>query len=141
MPINHNVEAENLEAHGVSDVLRLRDPVHVVHKRMTGYNCFDNNLFYFFHDFVWITAILMNNFQYGPKAALVASFLVLLVVVVVIIAIILIIIVLVLSIVLLELLIVFVYAIICQVDIHIIHVTVGRPLIRFSGESGQTLLM
>lgn len=141
MLINHYVKAQNLKAHGVGGVLWLRDLVHVVHERVAGDDCFDHYLLDFVHNLIWVAAILVNDLENGPEAALVASLLLILVVIVVIVAVLFLIVVLLPFVVLLELLIIFVDAVVRQMNVHVCHIAVRGLLVRLSGESSQTLLV
>ena len=139
--IYHYIETKNLEAHAVRQVFRLTDLVHIIHIGLAGNYSFDNHVFYFVHNFIWVSSILVDNFQYGPKAALVSSLLFIIILVIVVAVITVVRLLLGLAVALLEFIVAFVYTIIGQVNKHVVQVAIARLLVRLCRESGQAFLM
>ena len=142
--VDHDVEAEDLEAHRVVDAFGLADPVHVVHVRLANDYRLHYDVLDLFPNLVGVATLLVDDLHDGEERALVACLLLVLVVVVVAVVAVIAIVVVVSSLLLVALLEVpveLVDRVVRQVDVHVVEVGVSRLLVGLRGESREALLV
>lgn len=72
--IYHNIEAQDLKAHGIVQALRLADTVHVVHVGLSTYNSLDDDVLDLCHDLVRISSLRQQDLQDCRQASLMTFF-------------------------------------------------------------------
>jgi hypothetical protein len=119
--VDHDVEAQDLESHGVVQTLRLTDAVDVSKGRLGRNDGFADDILHLLHELLGVTSFLRKDLQNGTERAFVATLPIVVCLLVVIR--------------------IFVQGVVRQVDKDVLHVPFCRPFVLLRAEASKSRLV